>query len=111
MSVEDKDKIDAISLSNDGSKVILTITYHLDWSEDNLYKLQEKLNTYLSFIESGEMMEVYPQSKGKYVVIEIVHNEPLDVSGFQFAEKAKTIFDEAGFELVFTTLNDMALSN
>jgi hypothetical protein len=110
MSVEDKDKIDAISLSGDGSKVMLTITYHLDWTEDSLYKLQEKLNTYLSFIESGEMLEAYPQSEGKYIAIEVVYSEPLDERGLQFVEQAKPILDEAGYELIFTTVDDIKLT-
>jgi hypothetical protein len=107
MSVEDKDKIDAISLSNDGKKVILTITYHLDWTEDSLLKLQEKINTYLSFIESGEMLDAYLQSKDKFVAIEVVYNETLDESGLEFAEQATSVLENAGYELIFTRVEDI----
>ncbi len=105
MTVEEKDKIDAISLSGDGQKVILTITHHLDWSEDSLFKLQKKLNTYLSFIESGEMLRAYPKSEGKYVVIEVVYSETLDDLGNEFIVQVKSILGEAGYELIFTTLD------
>ena len=108
MSVEDKDKIDAISLSNDSDKVILTITYHLDWTEENLFKLQEKINTYLSFIESGEMLEAYPQSKGKYVLVEVVYSKILDENGLDFVTQAKSALDNAGYELKFSMVEDIS---
>jgi hypothetical protein len=46
--------------------IILFICDHLPWSEDHqetlehMYLLQEKLNKYIGFIESGEINARYP---------------------------------------------------
>lgn len=65
MTIEQLDKVDVIA--NDNEKVILVISDHLEWDDQNekLLLLQDKLNLYLSFIESGEIFEQYPIAKGK----------------------------------------------
>ena len=69
MSVEQTDKIDFIGSDKESNSIILTISDHLDWedSERHLLLLQEKLNNYLAFCESGEILEVYPQAKNKHI--------------------------------------------
>jgi hypothetical protein len=62
MSVEQTDKIDFISTSP-GEKVVLTISDHLSWDEDgHLHLLQDKINVYLEFIESEQLLRV-PRGK------------------------------------------------
>ena len=55
MSVENSQVIDAISI-NPQDVVVLTISDHLEWDEENehLLLLQNKINAYLGVIESGE---------------------------------------------------------
>jgi hypothetical protein len=67
MSVDQKDVVDALSRSHDGSEVTLTISDHLDWSQplEHVFTLQEKINSYLAFIESGQVLETFPDAKGK----------------------------------------------
>lgn len=66
MSVEDKNKIDAIS-TNNNNQVALTISDHLLWDDNNehLIILQDKINSYLDFLESGQIDESYPSAIGK----------------------------------------------
>jgi hypothetical protein len=66
MSVEDLDKVDLVSLGPDG-RWFLTISDQLDWAESvsHQYKLQKKLNAYMKFIESGQMVESYPEAEGQ----------------------------------------------
>jgi len=59
--------------------------------------LQEKLNRYLAFIESGEILESYPDAKGRPVMIEVVTRNDPDQDGIQFLEKAKIVIEQAGF--------------
>jgi hypothetical protein len=50
-----------------------------------LYKLQEKINSYIEFIESGQMEESFPKAKGKTKkIIEIYfkNSPPKDVLFF-----------------------------
>ena len=55
MSVDQTKIIDIISKSKDG-EIVLTISDHLDWKnlQEHLLLLQEKINTYLTFLESKE---------------------------------------------------------
>lgn len=66
MSIEDSKVIDIIGMAPDGSFVTLTATDHLEWgTREHLMMIQEKLNSYLAFIESGELFDTYPNAKGK----------------------------------------------
>lgn len=90
MNIEQKDIIDFISTSPDG-KIVLTISDHLLWDEKNehLLMLQEKLNSYLRFIESGEIFESYPATKDNSLIIEIgLQYEPNEV-GLAFLNHCK----------------------
>lgn len=53
---------------------MLTISDHLDWDNEqgHLRTLQEKLNLYLAFIESGELLVKYPQAAGRHRRIDVV---------------------------------------
>ena len=65
MSVEKTNVIDFVSEKDDN--VILTVSDHLEWSEDNehIFLLQEKINAYLTAIETGKSNEKYLASVGK----------------------------------------------
>ena len=63
MSIEGQGSVDAIGIDQEGI-VVLTISAHLEWDDGHLFLLQEKINTYLAFLESGEVFETYPDSKG-----------------------------------------------
>ncbi len=64
MSVLEKNKIDGIGQNKDKSKVALMIADHLDWENEvqHLTILQDKINAYISFIESKQVYEVYPEA-------------------------------------------------
>ena len=60
-----------VTLSADGT-VCLILTDHLPWDEpEHLLKLQEKLNAYVAFYESGQLLEVEPSASEGRVVIEV----------------------------------------
>lgn len=104
MSVNQTDTIDFISTTPDG-KVVLTISDHHSWDETwHLPLLQEKINAYLQFIESGQILEDYPKAEGRKVVIETVMKfEPSD-EATDFLGKAKEIINKAGFEFKWRVL-------
>ena len=77
MSVCDTKVVDAIGVEDASGKVILTVSDHLEWNEGHLPLLQDKLNTYIAFIESGELLVAYPDAKGRQPVIDVVcQHEP-----------------------------------
>lgn len=108
MSIVQTDKIDFIGTDDVSNTVVLTISDHLDWSDthNHLVLLQEKLNSYLAFCESEQLLEKYPQAKGKRLVIQIVGKSPLPVEGQNFIDQAKEVIEEVGIELQFSLLEE-----
>jgi hypothetical protein len=109
MSMEQTKTVDAIGLDNATNSVILSISDHLDWlgqADNHLFLLQEKLNSYLSFIESKEMIEVYPDAKDRKIAIDIVYKYPLSEQAQEFYEKVEKIIKNAGVEFQCRLLNE-----
>jgi len=60
MSVVEADKVDIVATRPGSSSVVLVITDHLRWDDldAHLLALQAKLDTYIAFIESGQLHRV-----------------------------------------------------
>ena len=104
MTVEQTKIIDTIGIDKVSGNVVLSIIDSLDWEEEDkhLLLLQAKINSYLSFVESGEMLESYFRAGTRPKVIKISFlYEPPD-SAQEFLRTAKTILEEAGFGLEVT---------
>ena len=71
VAIDNINMVDFVGTKDDCA--FCSISDHLDWSREteHLYFLQEKINRYLDFICSGEMIERFPETKDKKVVIEI----------------------------------------
>ena len=101
MSILDPRTIDIISTDKQG-RVVLTITDHLAWDDDtHLEILQKKLNLYLAFVESGEVYEQYPDSKGKEFIFKVSCKFKPDAVGRDFLGKAGQIIEGAGFQFQY----------
>lgn len=107
MSIEDLNKIDFIGIpENDPDIVSLAISDHLPWGEntnEHLYALQGKINSYIEFIESGQIEENFPKAKGrtkKKIVIYFKDAPPQDV--LFFFDKVKHVLAgiNVGLELI-----------
>ena len=57
VTISDTDRIDIIATRPGSAEVRLIIADHLDWAHvnDHALQLQEKINVYLAFIESGQV--------------------------------------------------------
>ena len=100
MTVEDNNSVDIVSIDK-GGRVRLTVSDHLDWSNSPEHQriLQDKLNCYLRFVESGEILEKYPSARGRSVVFEVVFMHKPDRDGELFLQRAAEVVTSAGFEL------------
>lgn len=108
MTVEQTNSIDAIGVKAMTGDLCLTISDHLEWGGDeneHFLLLQQKLNTYLRFIESGEMVQVYPDSKGRSVVIDVVCKYAPSNSATGFFLKLVDAIDGAGVKLSYRQLD------
>lgn len=96
MSVNQTDIIDVISTTPDGM-VVLTISDHHSWDETwHLQLLQDKINAYLQFIESGQIFDDYPNAAGRELIIETVMKFEPNQEAISFLEKAKEIITKTG---------------
>ena len=96
MSVEQSDVIDFIGTDRLTGDVVLTISDHLDWSDSTAHQLllQTKLNRYLAFVESGEILETYPNAKDKAIIFKVVFKFPPDASGRTFLARGDRTITE-----------------
>jgi len=86
MSVEDRKIIDLIGTEENGT-IVLTISDHLEWNNEHLMKLQSKINDYLVFIESGEVLESYPSAKNKKFRINVVCKHEPNTEGAYYLKR------------------------
>jgi hypothetical protein len=104
MTVEEPRQIDFAAFEPPSGDMCLIICDHLDWKEnegEHLLLLQEKINVYFSFIESGEIYEKLPKAIGRKIVIEVMGKFPLSEGARKFYRFAGKVIEDAGFSLVF----------
>lgn len=107
MSVEDEKTIDFVGIGKETGEVVLTISDHLPWtdsSEENrkhLNLLEAKINTYLQFIENGQLVEDYPDARDKKVIIKVMGQYALNYDGISYYKKAEQVIVNAGYRLSF----------
>ncbi|MFQ3175430.1 MAG: hypothetical protein ACJAYB_000587 [Psychromonas sp.] len=103
MSVVETDVIDAIGLEKEAQRVFLSIIDSLVWDAENvhLYTLQEKINTYLYFIESGELDKALPDGKGFDIAIELILKHMPSDQAVTFFDKTTQILLDKGIIFVF----------
>lgn len=107
MSIEQPDQIDFATIDHASGDVWLTIADHLPWNgsdEQHLRMLEEKINSYLRFIESGEMTKKIPDAKGRRAVINLIAKFPPSDQAMGFVREAADIIKGAGYELRFNLM-------
>ena len=99
MAVDNLLVIDSISLDKKG-EVMLTISDHLEWDDniEHLELLQKKINLYLEFIENGELLENYPDAKGRNVIINIIAKYLPDKVAESFLQRVKQMLELMGYK-------------
>ncbi|ETS32866.1 MULTISPECIES: DUF6572 domain-containing protein [Photorhabdus] len=107
MSVEDINKIDLITMTQEdivSQQVILVITDHLQWSScinEHLFKLQEKINRYIAFVESGEIYEKLPDAQGRNITFKVFFQYKIPQECIDFMERVNEILSSINIELTY----------
>ena len=101
MTIDQVNVIDAIGIENATQRVVLTIIDHLDWDDEEAHyrALTNKLNAYLHFIESGELLKRYPDAAGKTPLVDFVSAVMPPKRAYQFFQKARHICEPLGVQL------------
>jgi len=103
MAVENARTVDAVGVDKKIGQVILTIADQLDWEDEqnHLVRLQDKINTYVSFIESGELIEAYPDARGRQAVISVVGKHKPTADAIRFFLHVKDVVEPIGIGFRF----------
>jgi hypothetical protein len=106
MTVEEAGKIDFTTIDPASGDVYLVVSDHLGWEQEgeHLLLLQEKLNSYLACIESGELYAKFPKAIGRRIVIQVTGKFPLSNEAHKFYRLAGKAIEDAGFSLIFKHL-------
>jgi hypothetical protein len=106
MSVEQRKVVDSVGIGKADGRAILTISDHLPWLPENehLLILQDKINDYLAFIESGEIYETYPQARGREIEIQVICKHTPFGDAIRFLELAGETVRGAGFHFSAKTV-------
>jgi hypothetical protein len=93
VSVDNPKVVDVVGTDRVTGGVVLTISDHLEWDDANehLLALQAKINSYLDFIESGQLLEEYPAAQGKLISIELLCKYALSADGKVFLGRVRAL--------------------
>lgn len=107
MSLMNLEIVDFISIDLNGNAV-LTVSDDLKWDDKNehLMALQNKINAYLSFIESGNIYQDYPNAKGRDIVIEIIAKYEPNDNAKVFLGATKEVLQSTGYGFRFSVLEN-----
>jgi len=100
MNLNEVKQVDVIGEDKESGEIVLTLIDEMDWDNEynHLMLLQEKINNYLSFVESGEILTSYPSSVNKKVSINVVMKYEPSNNGNTFLNKVKGIVVNAGID-------------
>ena len=104
MSVEQSGTIDLIGDEGKDGIVYLGVTDHLDWAHhqrEHLLLLQEKLNTYIQFVESGQIYDGREHLKSRRLQIKVFGQHPLNQEATEFYARASAVLKDMGIDLAF----------
>lgn len=96
MSLDNAEVVDAVGTETEDGTVVLSIIDGWDWADErgHLRALQDKLNAYFGFVETGQIYEAYPEASGQPLRIDIVSKFPIPEAGLSFLQKASAVAAE-----------------
>ena len=99
MSIDQSKVVDFCGIREADGCCVLMISDHREWNDwEHLQALQEKLNNYLAFIESGEIHAARPEARERDIEISIhCRFAPEGEDDFSFLRLARDAIQNAGF--------------
>lgn len=110
MSIDHRKVVDFVGVRSSDGRCTLTISDHLSWDDSaHVEQLQDKLNDYLTFIESGELYQNFPDARGREIEIQVIckHMPPAD-DVLPFLEHAANKIRGAGIRFSLRGISDLA---
>lgn len=109
MTIEQADVVDYVGIDRESGNVVLTIVDNISWDDviDHLAKLQVKINCYIAFYESGELLQSYPDSKDRRLVISILSAFPLsdDARAVEAMDRVRSVLSSIDVDFTVKALD------
>lgn len=106
MALYDTDVIDGIATNKDRKALLLLLTDHFPWSEndtlseyEHLMLLQKKINAYISYLETKQYEELYPEEEIKMAVIELHFKYSISENCKNFIKTVQSQIDQYGINI------------
>lgn len=104
MSVTEANSVDVVVPDNQDGEVELVLVDHLPWKSDDenhLALLQEKINNYLAFVQTGQLIKEFPTARDRKIVLKINALYAPSEEGEKLLAAARPKVAELGIELRF----------
>ena len=101
MGLDNTRVIDIASIEDHTDFAVLRIVDSWSWDDHraHLLALQEKINNYIEFVEGGQVLESYPNARGRQIVIEIIFRFSLPEMALRFLDVAERTVQESSILL------------
>jgi hypothetical protein len=101
MSLDRIDVVDAVGTDKKSGAVVLNILDSWDWDDEegHLIALQDKINAYLGFVDSGQLYEDYPTAAGKTLRIDIITRFPMPDAALAFLKEAAAVVSQLSISI------------
>jgi hypothetical protein len=106
MSLDNTNVVDAVGTEISTGVVVLSIMDYWDWSSEpqHLLALEAKMNAYFGFIESGQLIDEYPDASGRGVRIDILSRHEPPSAAIRWIEKANAAAKPLGVTITQRTI-------
>jgi transcription antitermination factor NusA-like protein len=106
MAVDNPDVVDIVSVDASGC-VVLTISDHLEWIDSVRHQsmLQAKINRYLAFVESDEILVKYPDARDREIIVRVVVQHEPDSEAIRFFQRVEGALADAGLRFTWHQLS------
>jgi len=96
--VKDFNTIDLVTHDPATDELVVIMIEDRAWAADpgQLDQLLKKINTYLHFVEDGDLVQHFPQAAGKPVRLQLDCNEPPTGAVQQFIKEAQQVLLSRG---------------
>lgn len=120
MSILDKEIIDGVASTSDGLGIALFLSDHLEWTDDqidedcdyeqmlfneyeHLMLLQDKINSYIAFLENKQYEEIdkFKNNQFQYGVIQIHFKYELTENAKKFLNAVQAQINPIGIEIKY----------
>jgi hypothetical protein len=90
VGIENSSSLDLVTMSKSGEEVALIMVAAEPWTEQKVFALQAKTQSYLTYVESGGLARDYPTSVGKRLRFQLDTAYPLSELAQRFVSVAST---------------------